>query len=374
MTDFDGTLKSLILAYISDPDSNIRKIRKATRDNYVNLLRRLNRDHGAERIADIRSRTLLRWHEQWTGDGTKIATAHSLIGMIRTICTFGATILEDAESARVSSQLSKMRFKMPAARTERITAAQVNAIRAVAHQRSLPMIALAQAIQFDGMFRQKDVIGEREHGKWMRGLTWDEIDDDFILRHLTSKKQKPVTIDLKLAPMVMDELSLWADPIDDGGRVTDLSGIDPSMAQILARIREIIEEMPGRPPSANLPVPKAEPRPEGSPVLTRDMLPKAGPIIVDNHTGEPYQAQDFRRTWRKIAREAGVPDKVFNMDTRAGAITEAIDSGANIDLVRQAATHSNRSTTEKYIRNPEGARATVQKKRAEKRKKDDEAE
>ena len=44
--------------------------------------------------------------------------------------------------------------------------------------------------------------------KWLRGIRWSEIDDNLILRHVTSKRQKEIEVDLKLAPMVMEELAL----------------------------------------------------------------------------------------------------------------------------------------------------------------------
>jgi hypothetical protein len=83
-----------------------------------------------------------------------------------------------------------------------------------------PSIALAQAFQFECTLRQKDVIGElvplSEPGvslvvirnqKWLRGIVWQEIDQNLILKHVTSKKQKLTEVDLKLAPMVIEELA-----------------------------------------------------------------------------------------------------------------------------------------------------------------------
>jgi hypothetical protein len=82
-------------------------------------------------------------------------------------------------------------------------------------------MALAQAFQFDGTMRQKDIIGEwvplDEPGplsdvisgneKWVRGIRFEEIDQNLILRHVTSKRDKLLTIDLKQCPMVMKELA-----------------------------------------------------------------------------------------------------------------------------------------------------------------------
>ena len=103
--------------------------------------------------------------------------------------TFGSTLLADKDCREVKRLLHDMRFKMPKPRTERLTADMVVAIRREAHKLGFASIALAQAFQFDCMFRQKDVIGEwvpiSEPGvseiisgneKWLKGLRWEEID------------------------------------------------------------------------------------------------------------------------------------------------------------------------------------------------------
>jgi hypothetical protein len=48
---------------------------------------------------------------------------------------------------------------------------------------------------------------------------------------------------------------------------------------------------------------------------------------------------------RADAPIAGLPDDVSNMDARAGAVTEALESGAPLEDVQRAATHSRSVTT-----------------------------
>lgn len=185
----------------------------------------------------------------------------------------------------------------------------------------LDSIALAQAFQFECTMRQKDIIGEwvpkDEPGrnylvvnewKWFRGLRYEEISTDLILRHVTSKRQKELVINLSHAPMVMEEFY-------------DLYGL--------------MTEMPRR-----------------------------GPVIICERTGLPWHAASFRRQWRALARECGIPDRVFNMDTRAGAITEGLASGAPLQSVKKAATHSDSSMTQKYDRNDHEETDNVVIKRA----------
>jgi hypothetical protein len=196
-----------------------------------------------------------------------------------------ATVLGDPGCERLSIVMHKMRFKMAEPRKQRLTAEQASAVRRMAHKMKLPSIALAQALQFDCKLPQKDVIGEwvplSEPGasdvihkglKWVRGLRWNTIDENLILR------LGRVEFDLKLAPMVLEELTTW------GERPTD-----------------------GR------------------------------PIIVREVDGFPYASHEFRRQWRQIARAAGMPDTVYNMDSRAPP---------RLDRVSPAYRHLRRQETE----------------------------
>jgi hypothetical protein len=92
-------------------------------------------------------------------------------------------------------------------------------------------------------------------------------------------------------------------------------------------------------------------------------LPLSGPIVISEETGRPYLDGPYRRTWRKLARIAGIPDEVFNMDSRAGGISEATNAGADLEHVRHAATHSNIATTQGYSRSSQEKVAEVQRRR-----------
>ncbi len=324
---FDGTLQGLIYAYQTDVDSTYRKLRYQVRRNHDAILRRIAKAYGKQEVRDINARAVIAWHKEWA-EGGKVAMSHAFVSQLRTLFGFGATILESADCERMCGVLHKMRFAMPKPRGERITAEQANALRAMAHEIGYHSIAMAQAFQFDLMLRQKDVIGEwvplAEPGtsevvtgthKWLSGLRWSEIDEHLVLRHTTSKRQKDIEVDLKLAPMVMDELSL------------------------LGEIREITH------------------------------APVSGPIIVSEFTGLPFTHHEFRRKWRIVADKAGIPKTVKNMDSRAGAISEATDAGASLELVRHAATHSNVSTTAGYSRGSVEKTAEVMKIRVASRNK-----
>ncbi len=334
---YDSTLSGLMRVYKSDPVSPFPKLRYATRRNYDSMMGRIDRSHGDTMLQDINARTIHAWHADWSSRG-RITSAHSLVGMLRLVFGFGLAFLEDEEGQkhceRLSVVLSKCRFQMGKPRGERITADQANAVRAMAWQMERPSIALGQAFQFECILRQKDVVGEwvpnDEPGvsytlagneKWLRGLLWEEIDAAFVLRHVTSKLNKKIEVPLRLAPMVMEELC-------------KLAGV-ASAAE-----------------------------------LSRDMLRARGPMVVCEYSDIPWTNNEFRRWWRLVANACGIPSHVFNMDTRAGAITEASEANAPMEHIRHAATHGNISMTERYSRGSAEKIANVLQIRSSHRNKD----
>lgn len=334
---FTGSLESLVHCYRTDGDSPYQKNRYHSRQNRDSMLRRIVARHGDERLPDIRARVLLAWHKLWTQDGKMLATGSQFIGQLRALFSFGATLLEDPDCERLCGVLHKMRFQGPKPRGVSLTAEYANAIRAAAHEPfGWPSIAMAQAFQFECTLRQKDILGEvvplAEPGisdvimgkqKWLRGIRWEEIDDNLILKHITSKKQKLTEVDLKLAPMVLEELQIYAGD------------------ERLVLVDEVTKKV----------------------TVRRDLLPASGPIILNELTMMPWSANEYRRKWRKIARHCEVPDEVFSMDSRSGAISEAIAAGAPIEFVRHAATHSDVSQTADYDRGQAEATAKVMKLR-----------
>lgn len=328
---FDGTLGSLIDCYRSNEYSDYQKLRFESRRSYDRILDRLLRDRGSATLAEMNAVTFLQWHREQHGAG-HITAGHALITQIRIVFTFGATLLEDKQCQRLRKILQGLRFENAKRRGERMLPEQAAAVIAAAHAKGRHALALAQALQFECTLRQKDVIGEYvpllERGlydaadrygnkRWGRGLRWEAIDDNLILRHVTSKKQKTTEVNLRLAPMVMAEFAVLA----------------------------------GRPADE----------------LTRSDLPAKGPIVICEGTGAPYVNDTFRKHWREIAKAAGVPANVWNMDSRAGAISEALLAGAPLDHVRHAATHSDIKTTQGYDRVQAEATASVMRIRVTER-------
>ena len=157
-------LSALIQAYQTDPDSPYQTNRYHTRVWRDGKLRQIGERHGETDLTAIRGRTLKAWHKEWACDGAHLPNAGAMIGQLRALFSFGATMLEDPECERLCGALHLMRFKGSKAREVSVTAEQANAIRAKAREMGMPSIALGQALQFEGTLRQRDVIGSRSGG------------------------------------------------------------------------------------------------------------------------------------------------------------------------------------------------------------------
>jgi hypothetical protein len=307
----EGSLGRLIRMFQVDDLGPFGRVKWNTRQTYVQELATIERLVGDRQLHALGGRDFDRWYRQFRrpagDDGPEhVARASRLINMVRMVIGFGV-ILEIPHCDRLALILSKMRFEGGRPRQTVLTAAMVVAFRRAAHVAGRPSVALATAIQFETALRQRDVIGEYApaHGaspgplsfagkRWTTGLVWGEHIDPatLVMRKPTSKSRgrKVAIADLTLCPMVMAEL----------GHV--------------AADRRV------------------------------------GPVIVSESTGQPYVRRGFAKTWREIARKAGIPDDVENRDARAGAISEAMAAGAHPDAVRQMATHSRLNQTAEYSR------------------------
>ena len=311
---FDGTMKALSRRYQTDPDSPFRQLRFATRNAYADDLKIIENTVGERVLSKLSGRDFRRWYQLWRkpkeeGGPERIRRAHGAMVMVRILVNWGVT--DDVpHCARLSAILKLQRFSAPVPRKDRLTWQQAEAIVTEALARGCVSIAMAQAMQADCAMRQKDLIGEwvpladpgiseviRGSEKWLRGVRWEEINQDLILVHDTSKRDRTVTHDLRACMLVMRVLAVIGD------------------------------------------------------------RPASGAMIVNERTNLPYRNKSFYDEWRCIADAVGIPKGIWNMDSRAGAITEGHDAGAEIEALRQTAGHSNISTTARYNRQtPEKSR------------------
>jgi hypothetical protein len=271
----DRTLRQLVEGYRTDPDSNFQKLHYQVRVKHERLLARLAREHGSHPLKNIRFRMLASWYAEWLTGG-RIAMARSLVDRMRELFRFGATLLEDQECARLFEALGELRLETSSPRSVQMTSQQAKDICDTARNHfGWHSIALAQALQYELLLGQKDVIGEwvpaGEPGdsdivwkgkKWLRGLRWSNIDKNLTLRHAVGAGGRKITADLKTAPMALKELRKCSETF-----------------------RSIIR--------------------------TEHALP----FVICETTGMPWSTGEFRRKWRLVAKKAGVPDDITNRDS-----------------------------------------------------------
>jgi integrase len=305
---FDGTVAALVRRYQHDPASQYQTVKWNTRRTYDQVLGVIESAFGKRVLGGLHIADLRRWYEEAAkpkiiGGAPRVHKAHGIISMFRRLCAYGITA-EILECARLATILNASRFKQPGRRRIKLELAHVQAFVAEALKLNRVSLALGTALQFETTLRQRDVIGEWEPiapsaersgivlggRRWAHGLTWADITADTTIVKETTKTGAVVAHDLKLCPLSYSTLGLV--PADQ----------------------------------------------------------RVGPLIIDENAGRPYAAHAYTREWRKIARAAGVPDHVWNMDARAGGISEGDDAGADLDMLRSAAGHTQASTTARYVR------------------------
>ncbi len=67
--------------------------------------------------------------------------------------------------------------------------------------------------------------------------------------------------------------------------------------------------------------------------------------MIDERLKLPWTATHFSQAFRKIARAAGWPDDLCSMDSRAGAVSNAFEAGADKADAMRTATPTQMSTT-----------------------------
>jgi len=286
-------------------------MRTATQVFYARYMRLLKEGYGEKLLSEINGQDVRRWHRGWL-EHMGERNARACIQTLRRVVSYGCE-LRDKDCLELTQVLAKTTFSTPAARKRRPTYEQIEAFRVAAYKdgresikgtKALPdgraSLALMVTLQFDLGLRQKDVIGEwsvpdprKTKGVegWDWGLRWSHIDSNHILKKPTSKSngRQIAEHDLKLYPDVM---------------------------KALARV-----------PRTDL-----------------------GPVIINEKTGRPWSKRRLYPALRRIAKAAGWPDDLWNMDTRAGAVSEAFEAGAAAEDVMRTATHTQMATTMGYNR------------------------
>jgi hypothetical protein len=71
-------------------------------------------------------------------------------------------------------------------------------------------------------------------------------------------------------------------------------------------------------------------------------------VVIDEGSGLPWRRLHFSRTYCELARASGCPDGIWNMDSRAGVVSETFKPGSAPADVMRTAAHTQISTTMLY--------------------------
>jgi integrase len=305
---FDGTLLSLSRKYQTDPASPFQRCKWNTREKDTYTLAIIEKAFGKRALAALKVGDFYRWYDEAKkpkvlGGPERIRKAHGIIAMLRRLFAYGV-MAELAGCARLKAILDEARFQQPSRRRVRLEIHHLQAFVPKALEMNRLSLALGTAFQFETTMRQRDVIGEwaplepsepdngivMNRRRWINGLTWADISDRLEVRKETTKTGAIVAHDLSYCPIVVG----------------------------------LLDKVP----------PKR----------------RIGPLIIDEKAGRPYAGDAYGREWRIIARAAGIPDYIWNMDARAGGVSEADEAGADTDSIRAQTGHTQSSTTERYKR------------------------
>jgi integrase len=309
---YDGSIRSILNIYEVHEDSPYKKLKPASRHPYEVYLAKLKAHVGGRLVRNVSGLDVKQWWKVWADADAngrspkKVAAGSMAFRVLKEAVKFGGVCGID-DCNKLFSMIALLQFPRPKARQAVATAEHVIAARAEAHRLGQKALALAYALQYETVLRLWDVIGQwypmdypvvsvvlRHDMKWV-GLEWRHIGPDMILRYMPSKTEMTTeaehTVDLRLCPMVLEELQHW-------------------------------------------------------PVEAR-----SGPVITDNRTGLPYLERRARDWWNRVRKNSGLPPGLWGRDLRASAVTEGRRGNASTDDASKVAAHSSpRTTAEVYDR------------------------
>jgi predicted RNase H-like HicB family nuclease len=320
---YDGTLGSLIEIYRSDPESGFQRLKENTQESYEDWLQIVENTIGKRRLDRIRPKWFRSCYDQWIkpelpNGAPRVRRAYGCIQILRAIFNYG--IEADVPHAkRLRDGMETLRFAKNPPREEAMTNAYSTALVETCLKQNAWRMALCQAIPWDTSLRQRDVIGQwrdeapgyvikpgeiKKGSRVWSGLTLDRIDVGRELVIRTSKTGQPVVHRISNCPLIM---------------------------KCIPHI---------------------------------DRTNPLAPVALSSR-GLPWNDhRAFGKAWRKYAALAGIPETVWNMDNRAGGLSEGAEGGASDDDLAAIAGHAGKNTTRRiYKRKVAQASERVQRSR-----------
>jgi hypothetical protein len=328
-TRYDGTVKAACQIYQEHPHSAFHNVSHTTRRGYLADLKVIVESVGSRLVRNVTVIDVQHWYREWRkgvqfvdDDGEKwrgperIARAHNAVAMLRTVLRFMGA-LRNPDCKLLAEDLAKIQFEREGAREQELNLRHVRSfLRAAAEMADKGLIERDRALymsigvtaQFEMMLRPGDIIGKwaprRADAKHPAGISLLHLDDEtwagyFVWEKIPGWRWRTRTSKSKYRAAADFDLTIY-----------DL-------------LYPLLEQ-----------VPHSE---------------RTGSVIKGEH-GLPIRYRTYVKTFRKIARVAGIPDDVWVMDARAGGATEAEEAGVDISIISQGLTHTNVTTTGRYIR------------------------
>jgi hypothetical protein len=304
-----GTWGWLIGRYLHDEYSSIHDTQPSTRAQYRKELAKIEDAIRNVLLSETDYGRMMQWKIAMQKNGRSVHYISKWFRHLGLPLSHGVK-LGDPDCVRIKSIRSEMRIAKPPRRSTFATRRDINLIIPAADARGWRQLSMASLFRFELMLRGTDVYGEwepaedKEGGivhngrRWVKGLTWEMFDSEVIyLEKVISKTSRS-----------MPEAYRW-----------DLRNV-PALRRRLVAI----------PPEQRI-----------------------GPVIVMSD-GLPPRSDRLTKQFKAIVRSIpDIPDDLRISDYRSGAITEA-KSMVDPMTLRNAAQHTQISTTDTYVRGRSG--------------------
>lgn len=334
---YDGTVGGACTIYRDHTQSPYNEVAESTRGSYDDNLKVIERSVGARILRNVAVADVRRWHKEWKkpakkGKPERTTRAHNAVAQFRAVLHFCYSLGPKFDACGALERRlveGKVRFERAGAREQEMTyqlaysfikkSLEMGEANVIPADRGLYM-AIGTAAQFELALRQGDIIG-----KWRASI----ID--------TPHAEYDGEGEMWTGPFRWDNIPGWRFRL----KTSKNKGATGFLLSDYPLLFPLLERVP--------------------------MGERTGAIVKGEH-GLPIRERSYRKWWRQIARAAGIPDEVWSMDARAGAITEADDAGVEPRKIQDFATHKDGHSTERYRRRRERANKEVAQARSELRK------
>ncbi len=301
-----GTWDWVIQSWKIDPYSRYNGVKKNTQEGYDETLKKISNTIGHLKIAALNYALLGEIRTTLDQKGRAASSQRKIFSMMSTLAHYAVGPLRQQTARDVIQDLSQIVIRSDAKWQKAPDREFVRAVIDEADARGLFAFATGILFQWTYMLRSVDVRGQwmtasqseggvyRNGKRWEDGLTWDMFDEDLTaFSKVISKTRRSLaaSMDFELTPELRGRL-----------------------------------------------------------MLLRNAKGGVGPVIISERYNEPYTRYSWSQAFRRIRDDLGLPNDVWMMDTRAGAITDAKAVVSDAFAIRDAAQHMHVDTTDGHAR------------------------